>query len=184
MPDEIRLDRALNHKCSACRSSDIQSRQGACMSDLDNRAPSTRHYFVDEAGDGTLFDGKGRVIIGSEGCSRFFILGLVDIPDPESLRRAMAELRAALMADPYFAGIPSMQPNQRKTALAFHAKDDVAEVRREVFALLRRHAGIRFFAVVKDKRATLDYVLSRNEREPRYRYESNELYRSSGTSFV
>ena len=50
------------------------------MSDLDNRAPSTRHYFVDEAGDGTLFDGKGRVLIGSEGCSRFFILGLVDIP--------------------------------------------------------------------------------------------------------
>ena len=50
------------------------------MSDLDNRVPSTRHYFVDEAGDGTLFDGKGRVIIGSEGCSRFFIPGLVDIP--------------------------------------------------------------------------------------------------------
>lgn len=146
------------------------------MSAFDNRAPSSRHYFVDEAGDGTLFDGKGRVLIGSEGCSRFFVLGLVDIPDPESLRREIAELRAALMADPYFAGIPSMQPNQRKTALAFHAKDDVAEVRREVFVLLRRHAGIRFFAVVKDKRATLDYVLSRNEREPRYRYESNELY--------
>ena len=42
MPDEVCLDRALNHKCSACRSSDIQSRQGAFMSDHDNRAPSTR----------------------------------------------------------------------------------------------------------------------------------------------
>jgi hypothetical protein len=50
------------------------------MSAFDNRAPSTRHYFVDEAGDGTLFNGKGQVLIGSEGCSRFFILGLVDIP--------------------------------------------------------------------------------------------------------
>jgi len=137
---------------------------------------STRHYFVDEAGDGTLFDSKGRVIIGSEGCSRFFILGFVDIPDPVSLTREMMELRTTLLADPYFRGIPSMRPDQRKTALAFHAKDDVSEVRREVFVLLRRHAGIRFFAVVKDKRATLDYVLSRNEREPGYRYESNELY--------
>lgn len=138
--------------------------------------PSTRNYFVDEAGDGTLFDGKGRVIVGSQGCSRFFILGLVDIPDVVSLGDEMAQLRATLLADPYFASVPSMQPDQRKTALAFHAKDDVAEVRREVFSLLRRHAGIRFFAVVKDKRSVLDYVLSRNERGPRYRYEPNELY--------
>lgn len=138
--------------------------------------PSTRNYFVDEAGDGTLFGGKGRVIVGSQGCSRFFILGLVDIPDVVSLGTEMAELRATLLADPYFASVPSMQPDQRKTALAFHAKDDVAEVRREVFALLRRHTSIRFFAVVKDKRAVLDYVLSRNEREPGYRYEPNELY--------
>jgi hypothetical protein len=146
------------------------------MSDPADKTASTRHYFVDEAGDGTLFDGKGRVIIGSEGCSRFFILGFVDISDPASLARDMAELRATLLVDPYFSGIPSMQPDQRKTALAFHAKDDVAEVRREVFALLRRHVGMRFFAVVKDKRAVLDYVLPRNEREPRYRYEPNELY--------
>ncbi|MEJ5198787.1 MAG: DUF3800 domain-containing protein [Anaerolineae bacterium] len=146
------------------------------MSHSTNEAPSVRHYFVDEAGDGTLFDSKGRVIIGSEGCSRFFILGFIDIPDPVSLAREMTELRAALLADPYFSGVPSMQPDQRKTALAFHAKDDVAEVRREVFALLRRHADMRFFAVVKDKRAVLDYVLSRNEREPSYRYDPNELY--------
>jgi hypothetical protein len=31
-------------------------------------------YFVDEAGDGTLFDRKGRIIVGMAGCSRFFIL--------------------------------------------------------------------------------------------------------------
>jgi hypothetical protein len=50
------------------------------MSAFAAKTSSTRHYFVDEAGDGTLFDGKGRVLIDSEGCSRFFILGLVDIP--------------------------------------------------------------------------------------------------------
>jgi hypothetical protein len=146
------------------------------MSNLSASTLSARHYFVDEAGDGTLFDSKGRVIIGGEGCSRFFILGLADVPDSQSLGGELAELRATLLADPYFARIPSMQPDQRKTALAFHAKDDVAEVRREVFALLRRHAGIRFFAVVKDKRSVLDYVLSRNERESRYSYQPNELY--------
>lgn len=146
------------------------------MSVSADKMPSTRYYFVDEAGDGTLFDSKGRVIIGNEGCSRFFILGFVDISDPVSLASEMSALRATLLADPYLSGIPSMRPDQRKTAICFHAKDDVAEVRREVFALLRRYAAMRFFAVVKDKRAVLDYVLSRNERESRYRYEPNELY--------
>ena len=32
-----------------------------------------RYYFVDEAGDGNLFDAKGQAIIGTEGCSRYFI---------------------------------------------------------------------------------------------------------------
>jgi hypothetical protein len=31
-----------------------------------------------------------------------------------------------------------MQLESRKTALAFHAKDDIPEVRREVLSLLRR----------------------------------------------
>lgn len=116
------------------------------MVPISGRAPlcsSTRHYFVDETGDGTLFDGKGRVIVGSEGCSRFFILGLVDIPDAASLGAEMADIHATLLADPYFAAVPSMQADQRKTSLAFHAKDNVAEVRREVFSLLRHGAEFR-----------------------------------------
>ncbi len=32
---------------------------------------SAIHYFVDEAGDPTLFNRKGQLIIGNEGCSRY-----------------------------------------------------------------------------------------------------------------
>jgi hypothetical protein len=145
------------------------------MSHSEERSPSVRHYFVDEAGDGTLFSRRGRIIIGTQGCSRFFILGLLDVPDPESLACEMEELRAHLLADPYFKGVPSMQPEAKKTALAFHAKDDLPEVRREVFHLLLRHS-LRFFAVVRDKRKLLEYVRQRNERDAAYRYHPNELY--------
>jgi len=120
------------------------------MSQSNERSPSIRHYFVDEAGDGTLFNRRGRIIVGTEGCSRFFVLGLADIPDPVTLGREMEALRARLLADPYFKWVPSMQPEARKTALAFHAKDDLPEVRREVFSLLLRHQ-MHFFAVVRDK---------------------------------
>jgi hypothetical protein len=136
---------------------------------------SIRSYFVDEAGDGTLFSRKGHVIVAQEGCSRFFILGLLDIPDPGSLARELEALRRRLLSDPYFKGVPSMQPDKRRTAVAFHAKDDVPEVRREVFALLMRHK-LRFFAVVRDKLDLLTYVQHRNERDAAYRYHPNELY--------
>jgi hypothetical protein len=102
-------------------------------------APAQRHYFVDEADDPVLFDAKGRALPGQEGCSRHFILGVLDVADPEALGAELETLRLELLADPYFRDVPSMQPERRKTAWMFHAKDDVPEVRREVFRVLMRH---------------------------------------------
>jgi hypothetical protein len=98
--------------------------------------PSIRHFFVDEAGDLTLFDRRGRVLVGEPGNSYTFMVGLCELPDPMVAHEALEALRAELISDPYFRGVPSMQRATRKTALAFHAKDDLPEVRREVFRLL------------------------------------------------
>jgi hypothetical protein len=70
------------------------------------------HYFVDEAGDPTLFDRKGRLIVGEQGCSRYFMLGKLEIDTPEALSAELTALRAGLLADPYFKGVPSMRPEQ------------------------------------------------------------------------
>lgn len=137
--------------------------------------PSTLHFFVDEAGDPTLFDAKGRILVGQEGCSKTFILGKLDVADPLALHAALEQLRADLLVDPYFKRVPSMQAERGKTARAFHAKDDVAEVRREVFKVLARF-DLRFYGVVRHKAALLDYVRQRNEREAGYRYRGDELY--------
>lgn len=136
----------------------------------------TRHYFVDEGGDGTLFASKGKVIVGTPGCSRFFMLGLLDVADPVTLQTAFDDLRLRLVNDPYFKGVPSMQASDRKTALSFHAKDDLPEVRKEVFTLLHGLDGLRFFAVVTDKMNVLEYVRQQNERNSIYHYQPNELY--------
>lgn len=138
----------------------------------------TRNFFVDEAGDGTLFDKKGHTIIGTEGCSWFFILGALDVTEPERLSQEMNTLRAHLLADPYFKGVASMQPQARKTALAFHAKDDLSEVRREVFHLLAQH-DLRFYAVVRAKDKVLNDVKRNNSKDASYRYNPNDLYDTS-----
>jgi len=137
--------------------------------------PERKSFFVDEAGVPTLFDSRGKVMVGLPGCSRFFILGALDVEDPARLATELADLRARLVTDPYFKDVPSMRPDGKKTALFFHAKDDLPEVRREVYALLRQHR-VRFSAIVRDKLRVLAYVRRHNETDPEYRYTPNELY--------
>ena len=98
--------------------------------------PLVHHYFVDEAGDLNLFDKKGRVLLGTPGVSNFFLVGVARISDPDLAHTTLETLRMSLLADPYFKDVPSFHPEQKKTALMFHAKDDLPEVRREVFKVL------------------------------------------------
>ena len=134
------------------------------------------NYFVDEAGDSSLFNRKGKTIIGQPGNSKFFIVGLMEIGDPQTLRDELELLRSELLDDSYFKDVPSMQPENRKTALAFHAKDDLPEVRHQVFRLLKARDDLRFFGIIADKFSTLDYVKNRQLRESGYHYHQDEMY--------
>jgi hypothetical protein len=154
MPDDERASNETDHAASAS---------------------AVHYYYVDEAGDPTLFNAKGRVIVGEEGCSRFFILGKLDVADPDGVADALIGLRRRLLADPYFNGVPSMQPENGKTAKLFHAKDDLPEVRREVFRLLLEQ-DVRFYAVARDKRKIAEKVLAHQKKRPTYRYRPNQLY--------
>ena len=144
------------------------------MTDSSQTTPAFRQYFVDEAGDPSLFKRHGKPIVGKDGCSTFFMLGVADVANPETVTAELNSLRQTLIADPYFKDVPSFDPARRKTAVAFHAKDDLPEVRREVFKLLLKH-DIRFFAVVRDKRVILEKVRDHQVEKPTYRYHPNQL---------
>jgi len=112
--------------------------------------PRAVFQFIDEAGDLSLFDRRGRIIVGTEGVSRYFLMGVADISDPESVAANLSTLRSELLADPFLASVPSMQPERNKTAIAFHAKDDCPEVRREVFRLLLK-VDVKVLVAVRRK---------------------------------
>lgn len=137
----------------------------------------TQRLFVDEAGDSTLFHSSGKSIVDTEGCSRFFIIGKLEVDDPPALSQSLTELRQELLADPYFAGVESFRPERKKTALLFHAKDDLPEARYRVFNLLRAAgSALRFHAVVCDKQALLKSEMERRAQDPRYRYQPDTIY--------
>lgn len=147
---------------------------------MSQNARETLHYFVDEAGDPTLFEGRrGKPIVGTAGCSLFFILGKLEVDDPAALSSKLHALRLDMLADPYFAGVESFRPERKKTALAFHAKDDLPEVRHQVFNLLRKEwKSLRFHAVVCDKKALMQREIAKRELDAVYRYQPNALYDS------
>ena len=71
----------------------------------------------------------------------------------------------------------SIKPERKKTAVLFHAKDDLPDVRVKVFDLLRSYGpSLRFRAVVCDK----DRIRTREEDKraaaPGYRYRPDDLY--------
>lgn len=136
--------------------------------------------FVDEAGDPTLFGGRhGKPLVGTQGCSRYFIMGKLEVENPQLLADKLKDLQTELLADPYFAGVESFKPERKKTAHAFHAKDDLPEVRYRVYSLLRNEGALlRFHAVACDKQALLERETARRITDSNYRYQPNALYDS------
>ncbi|MHC5718259.1 MAG: DUF3800 domain-containing protein [Nostoc sp.] len=109
-----------------------------------------RHYFVDEAGDLTFFDKKGRIIVGQPGASKFFIVGVAQISDPEQVTWELNALRSSFMTHPRFKNIPSMQPEAKKTPITFHAKNDHPEIREKVFDLMQSF-DIKVLVAIRSK---------------------------------
>lgn len=123
-------------------------------------------YFVDEAGDLTFFDKIGRTLISREGISYCFVVGAALIHEADIVAGQLEQLRQDLMSDPYFAGVPSMSPRSRKTAYLFHAKDDLPEIRREVFRVLRT-ADVEIYAAFRRKSVVLEELRAHFRRTGR-----------------
>jgi len=89
-------------------------------------------FFVDESGDPTFYDETGKLIVGIGGCAPILLLGFIEVTNPQPIRRAVLDLKHKLVSDPYFRDFPSIN----RTAIAFHATDDLPEIRYQFFKLI------------------------------------------------
>ncbi len=133
-----------------------------------SRIPKNDHRFLDEAGD-TTFYGKGKInIIGQQGVSASFILGLVHFREPfEPIREHIKKLQEIVTSNPYFRDVPSIQKKVSQQGFYFHATDDLPEVRKIFFEYIKS-LDCSFEAVIGRKIPAL-YESKHNGRE-------NEFY--------
>ena len=132
---------------------------------------------MDEAGTPELFTGRGRPLLPGNGVSRFFVIGLLEIRDVKTVSYALKHLRAQILRDPDLKELASLKPEQRKTALQFHAKNDHTLVRERVFGVLcRPYHHLRFTGVIREREALRREALERRRVEPGYKFRPNDLY--------
>jgi hypothetical protein len=141
-------------------------------------------FFVDESGDATFYDRRGNLIVGQRGCSPILILGLVETQSPDALRRAILSLQEEVVHDPYFQEFPSI----KRTAIAFHAKDDVPEIRYRFFKLLSTLPFQAQFVVARKiervfrnnfnarENAFYDHLVAHLFQNLLHRYQHNFIY--------
>lgn len=141
-------------------------------------------FFVDESGDPTFYDRHGNLIVGEPGCSPLLILGFVETQNPKPLRQALLSLQQEVISDSYFRQVPSI----RKTAVAFHAKDDLPEIRYLVYKLLSSLDFRAQFIVARkiekvfrnnfqaQENQFYDHLVSNLFEKVLHRYQNNHIY--------
>ena len=117
---------------------------------MTNRKTHIVHRFLDEAGDCTFYGKKRKNILGTEGVSNCFILGMVKFKEAlEPLRNELLDLQDQIAKDSYFQ-VPSVIKKKKGGGYFFHAKDDIPEIRKIVFDFILKKR-LSFEAVVARK---------------------------------
>jgi hypothetical protein len=109
------------------------------------------HRFLDESGDTTFYGKKKRIIVGDNGVSKTFILGMVKFKTKLGpIREQIVKMQREIAGDIYFKDVPSIKKKVNKGGYFFHAKDDIPEVR-EKFLRYIKTLNCSFEAVVARK---------------------------------
>ncbi|MDI9349756.1 MAG: DUF3800 domain-containing protein [Candidatus Symbiobacter sp.] len=133
-------------------------------------------FFIDESGDGVIFDRHGRNILFKKGeNNHFFMLGMVFLKDHKSAYNSLVALRQSMIADPYFSSLKSFRPNEMKTFKYFHATNDHQNVRAKVFEVIKG-LDFEFIAQIVDMRELFHFILASQIVNPNYVYNKNVLY--------
>jgi hypothetical protein len=125
------------------------------------------HRFLDEAGDTTFF-GKGKIpILGQDGVSKVFIIGMLKINEPlPQLRNRIIQFQNDVQNSAYYKKIPSVVKRIEKGGFYFHAKDDLQELRKEFLNFINT-INCSFQAVVGDKKISR-FINKHNSKEQEF----------------
>ncbi|MEO8760332.1 MAG: DUF3800 domain-containing protein [Bacteroidia bacterium] len=126
------------------------------------------HRFLDEAGDTTFFaKGKLPIQLGSNGVSKYFIVGMLQVNEPiNELRTKIITLQTKIEQSNFYNKVPSVKKLIDKGGFYFHAKNDVPELRKELFDFINIvNCSIGIIVAEKD---VSRFTLKHNKKEAEF----------------
>lgn len=90
-------------------------------------------FYFDESGDPNILGHHGVNLLREGKCSKTFSVGFISTQNPHEIQAKLENLRKELIDDATLKAEPSIANLKN----GFHANKDCAEVRREVFKLLK-----------------------------------------------
>lgn len=96
---------------------------------MEDQAPKY-HRFIDEVGDTTFYGAKKKLILGTEGVSTCFGIGLIKFNEAVTeVRKEVVRLQNEVENDPLLSEIPSVRKRIDSGGFYFHACKDTPDVR-------------------------------------------------------
>ncbi len=130
------------------------------------KSENSDYRFLDEAGDTTFF-GKGKIpIIGQNGVSNTFIIGMLKIKEDISKVRENVRMLQKNISENKFLHVPSVLKKIQSNGFYFHATDDIPEIRM-IFLDFIRKIDCSFEAVVARKIPSI-FLNKHNNKEDEF----------------
>ena len=126
------------------------------------------HRFLDEAGDTTFYSNGKIPIVGLQGVSKAFMIGMVEFNQPlNDVRNKIINLKEKILNNEYLKPIPSIKKKVINNNYYFHATDDPPEVRMILFEFIRK-IDCNFDIVVARKNPAIFEKIHNNNSEQFY----------------
>lgn len=137
---------------------------------MENDLQNKIYFYFDESGDPNILGHHGVNLLKEGKVSKTFSVGFISTKNPHDIQSKLENLRRELLEDETLKAVPSIS-NLRN---GFHANKDCAEVRREVFKLLKTFDFETYIIVAKKDEELFRQKFNMNKKRL-YKYLVTEL---------
>jgi len=111
-----------------------------------------KYFFIDESGDPSFYAKKKKILVGEEGFQPILLIGMIEIEDKKTIRRAVLDFQDKIKSDPLYNTLPCVTDPK---GWYLHANNDSQDIRSKFIEFIRSLPDFKTFIIIGRKRLDL-----------------------------
>jgi hypothetical protein len=111
-----------------------------------------KYFFIDESGDPSFYAKKKKILVGEDGFQPILLIGMIEVEDKKTIRRAVLDFQARIKSDPLYNTLPCVTDPK---GWYLHANNDSQDIRSKFIEFIRDLPGFKTFITIGRKRLHL-----------------------------